>query len=87
MDVAPNGPGWRKADLQRNLAGGEAACRSWDARIKFLKSHNKEAKIWLRAVQKQKALWTCRKETALKKLGGDSSIRHYSGIRTSDDTA
>ena len=87
MDVAPNGPGCGKADLQRVLAGHEVGCRLWDARIKFLKSHTKEAKIWLRAVQKQKDLWTCRKEAALKKLGGDSSLRHYSGICTSDDTA
>ena len=87
LDVAPNGPGWLKADLQRSLAGGETACRTWDARIKFLKSQIKETEIWVRAVKKQKALWTCRKEAALKKMGGDSSLRHYSGICTSDDTA
>ena len=62
-------------------------CGMWDARIKFLKSHAKEAKIWLRAVKIQKDLWTCRKEAALKKLGGNSSLRLYSGICTSDDTA
>ena len=87
MDVAPNGPGCGKADLQRVLAGHEVGCRLWDARIKFLKSQIKETEIWVRAVKKQKALWTCRKEAALKKLGGDSSLRHYSGICTSDDTA
>ena len=87
MDVAPNGPGCAKAHLQRVLAGHTAGCRMWDARIKFLKSQAKEAKIWLRAVKIQKDLWTCRKEAALKKLGGNSSLRHYSGICTSDDTA